>query len=223
MVINETLAQGMYNRLSKDFMSALSARFERLKKAPPGRQRRTPWFRNRVNELRRLFRDSILFEETTGEGKRRCTRFIVLELIDRQWPVLASYKVCSKDMRVKSDYVPVNISSHAMSRLIQACHGAELVVINRYLSGVVRRALALLTGAATPLAEGQILKMASDRGLFIWCVHEGSEGSRVELTLKTFIAEPVLDGASRQDYDWLRSEKCVDGYSIHYGYEYDAR
>ncbi len=215
-MINQTLAQGMYNRMCRESIAGFNTRLEKWKAMPPGRQRRGPWYRNRVRELRMLFGDSLLYEQASGEGKHRCTDFFLLELVDHHHPLIHVFRVCAKDMRVISGHVPLIISTHAMSRLIQAGRCAELRSIRRYLGDVVPVMFNILL-VEDDLSVGQTVMMANRYGLYILTVERGRDHDAIELVLKTFIAESVLDGPNRIEYDWLCSDYCAMGYTVHCG------
>ena len=193
--MNETLAQGIYNRMSRTVHDRLLQNLEAVKRMPAGRQRRSPWYRNRLTELRLIYKDLLLFETESGQKKNRVRRLYVLEVGDHQRPQLGCIEVHARDFDIKYNPLSIYINRHAVARIIQACKGSNIDDITPFISSAVYVALNIISNTNV-IQAGHALRIATEDGLWIWDVEQQDCNADHGIIMKTFICADVLDGSN---------------------------
>ena len=213
-MITESLAHGLYNKMSREVNEKIDNRFGQVNRGPAGRQRRGPWFRNRLKDLRRVYRDVLLFDYVTGEGKNLRAQLFILEISENRKPEVLCIEIRAKDFHLDIKPITLHVNRHAMARIIQSTRCAWFGEMRQCFSRVVLSALKIMVEQTQLLRPGMTLRVATEDGLFIWDVHEENCNSGVGLTLKTFIGEHVLDGHNKVIYDSLIDRDADDRYAL---------
>ena len=199
--MDESLAQGLYNRMSRDVHCRVTSRIDAISTKPRGRMRRNPWMKNRLAELKRIYREQLLFTETHGNKKHAVSCLFILQMHSHQRAQLCCVEVHALDYSVEYHPICLYINHHAMARVIQVAGKLDGDTLRQYYQQMLYTAINVLSHDSLILHS--TVYIATSEGLSIWTIDEYDCGKGAGLTMRTFISKDVLNGNKIQCYQQL--------------------